>query len=610
VGVVRLTRWQWGAGAGALLAAGLVLGGGWRAGQHYAARYAARAAGTIAAYLALVTPPARDGRSGYDLAPLLVQGRGLATLPGLGVEVEVYHGTAPLVEARGASLSPDDFDAIRRLDGPEWQAGRAVAPLKDQPERVVVGAVAARPRARGTPLLSPWLLGGLVMTLAAAWGAVRNVGPSGRRALLVYLAASGALGVGAYLGVRDTARRATDRWLMDARLLVQEVAARAPRGRVAVADLARVVRGATLSVAGPAATVPRRERSERGPEAVVAVRLGPGRWLELRAVPDEALARGWLLLLAPLALLGPGLVAVAHWGARTAARPRELRATAAAWGFLAPATVHIALFAFVPLLFVTYLAVHRWTAGDPVKPFVGLANFAELARDPLVWGSLRTTALFTLSVPISMVLALVAALVLHRGGRGAHLARTVLLLPALSSVVAMALLWQWVFHPDFGVLNRLSALVRAPAVDWLGDPAMALAALIGVAVWAQVGLHTIVFVVALQRIPAAYFDAARADGAGPWRCFWHVTLPMLRPVMLFVLVTSLIGAFQMFTLAYVLTGGGPSHATDVIAHRIYETAWGALRFGHASALAVLAFAVLFGVTWVQFRLLSGRRGHA
>jgi ABC-type sugar transport system permease subunit len=123
----------------------------------------------------------------------------------------------------------------------------------------------------------------------------------------------------------------------------------------------------------------------------------------------------------------------------------------------------------------------------------------------------------------------------------------------------------------------------------------------------QVGYQMMVFVAGLQRIPQAYLEAARVDGANAWQRFWRVTFPLLKPVTLFVLVTGVIGAFQMFTLVYVLTGGGPLHATDLIMRRLYETGWASLEFGRASALSLLVFLLLLGVTWAQFKLLAGRR---
>jgi len=173
-------------------------------------------------------------------------------------------------------------------------------------------------------------------------------------------------------------------------------------------------------------------------------------------------------------------------------------------------------------------------------------------------------------------------------------------------VVAIALVWQWLYQPDFGVINYLLSAIGLRPLDWLGSPRTALVAMMIVSVWAQLGYQMTVFLAGLQGVPQAYLDAARVDGASAWQRFRRITLPLLRPVTLFVLVTGVIGAFQAFTYMYVLTDGGPLNATDVIAYRIYQTAWEFLQFGYASALSLLLFVVLFGVTRAQFALLAGR----
>jgi ABC-type sugar transport system permease subunit len=173
-------------------------------------------------------------------------------------------------------------------------------------------------------------------------------------------------------------------------------------------------------------------------------------------------------------------------------------------------------------------------------------------------------------------------------------------------MVAIAIVWQWMFNADFGLVNYALHLVGLPAVDWLGSPRFALLSIICVTVWTQVGYQMLIFLAGLQGIPQAYHDAALVDGASAWQRFRHVTLPLLRPVILFVLVTGIIAGFQVFTLVYMMTEGGPLHSTDVIVYRIYQTAWEFLRFGYASAMAVILALVLLAATAVQFRLL-GRR---
>lgn len=603
-------RWRALAGAGVALSLALVLAAAWRAGDPYASAYARRTATTVASYLSLVTPPARGGGPGYDLAPLLIQARGLASLPGLRADVEVYHRTAPLVHATAAALPARAFERLRRRETAEWRDGRALAPLKDRDDWDVVGAVTVRPRDLGSPLTSAALLLGVAIALAGGWVTVRGLDRPGRGVVVLHAATGVALGLGAYAGVRGAARESTDRWLTDTRALVQDIVARAPRGRVTVASMRRLVPGATLLAADSARAAPRRERVGQRRLAVVAIRLAAGRWLELRTLPAEARTGGWLVVLVALGLVGPGVTAVARWGAAAAARPREMKETVTAWGFLAPAATHLAVLGFGPMLFTLYVSTHRWSLLEPDRPFVGIRNFAGVLRDPLVWLSLKNTVLYTLYVPATMALALAAALALHRGRRGTRLVRTALFLPTVSSVVAIALVWQWMFNADFGIINWLLSLAGRPAVDWLGHPGTALLAVMLVSGWVQIGYQMVVFLAGLQGIPDAYHDAARVDGAGPWQRFRYVTLPLLRPVILFVLVTGVIGSFQVFTYIYVLTDGGPLHATDVIVYRIYQSAWEFLQFGYASALALLLFAVLFGATWAQFRLLGRRVEYA
>jgi ABC-type sugar transport system permease subunit len=336
------------------------------------------------------------------------------------------------------------------------------------------------------------------------------------------------------------------------------------------------------------------------------VRLAPGRWVELRARPGEAGTALWLPALLALAALGPLGALFAAWSTATA--PRRRRETVAAWGFLAPSALHLAAFSFAPLLLVLYVSVHRWSPIEPTRAFVALANYGRVFRDPLVWSALGRTLLYALYVPASMTLALGLAVMIGRRGSGAATSalRVFFLLPYASSVVAIALVWQWMYHPDFGLLNQLLTRAGLGPVHWLGDPKTALAAVMLVSVWIHLGYQLTVFLAGLRAIPQTYLDAARVDGANAWQRFWRVTFPLLAPVTVFVLVTGIIGAFQVLALVMVLTGGGPLGATEVIAYRIYRTAWERQQFGDASALALLLFAVLFGATWAQLKLLDRR----
>ena len=605
-------RWRRSAGIALVASSVLVLVAvRWASGRAERA-LAQRVAAATAGYLALVARAAR-GSADYDLPRLLIEARALDGLPGFAAQLEVYHGTAPLVHATGRPLSPTQFDRLRRHAAPRLAGSATLVPLFDRDRWDVVGAVAVWPA--GAAWLS-WrsALAVLPSLVAGALAAATLGGAPGRsrRAVTWFAAGATVFGLAAYADIRAAARDATDRWLADTRLLMQEAVVRVPELRFSLSALAPIARGTELLPGDSAASAPWRRIVAGTPRAAVAVRLAPGRWAELRAAPDagEGWLAGWLALTLGLALLGPLAVALAAWGERAAARPQRLRETVAAWGLLAPSALHLGVFSFVPMLFVLYLSVHRWTLVDPARPFVGLANFERVFTDPVVWVSLRNTVLYVLYVPVSMVLSLGAAVALHRQTWAVRLARTVFFLPYVCSVVAIALVWQWLYQPDFGVINYLLSAIGLRPLDWLGGPRTALVAMMIVSVWAQLGYQMTVFLAGLQGVPQAYLDAARVDGASAWQRFRRITLPLLRPVTLFVLVTGVIGAFQAFTYMYVLTDGGPLNATDVIAYRIYQTAWEFLQFGYASALSLLLFVVLFGVTRAQFALLAGREHRA
>lgn len=578
----------------------------------YERAFAFRIARTTAAYISAVTPPPlpppaprppRRSRRvtppppppptpppssipasrSYDLPSLLTHARALRTLPGWSSDVEVYFGTAPLVDATAAPLTPDDLNRLESA-GERWREGAALVPLKDRHRREVVGAVAVRPR----PVPHGPLPGGLGFAFPTAVIAVGAAAAIAFRERSLrrggYITAALLLALACYVDVRTAARQSTDRWLLDTRRLLQEAATRlpAPRARVTMSELASLVRDGEVVPGDPGESAPRRVQIDGGARrAVVAVLIGSGRWVELRTVPAEIEAPRWLILLLPCALIGPLAILILRWAERTPVRRR--RETAIAWGFLAPAALHLAVFTIGPTLYAIYLA--------------SLVSFPALLRDPVTWISFRNTAVYALYVPVSVVLALAAALGVHRyrdrwSGR---LLSAALLLPYASSVVAVALLWQVIYRSGSLGLGR---------PDWLSNASTALPALMLISLWAHVGGQMLVFLAGLQRIPQAYMDAARVDGAGAWRRFWRITVPLLRPVTGFVVVTGLLSAFQLFTLVSVLTQGGPLRSTEVLVHHVYQTAFGAQAFGAASALALLIFILLLVFRGPQLKRLG------
>src|SRR6058998_1461523 len=593
--MTALARWR--AGAVVLMAVGALmpLALARQARGRSERALAARDATAAAAYLTIVTPSPPRGGAAYDLPQLLIRARALEELPGFSGRFEIYHATAPLVRATAPPLPAATLQRLRREVAVRWTGEAALAPLLDRDGWDVVGAVAARPDA-GTWPVSPWSLGALLLLLVAGAQSVAAIGrprQAWRESLGPYGIVAALFGVALFAEVRGAAGDATDKWPYDTRLLMQEAAARIPEVRSAPASLATLARGAEIvpGDSGPAEAW--RGAAGGVSRAAVAVRLAPGRWVELRARPGEAGTAGWLPVMLGLAALGPLGALFAAWS--TASAPRLRRETVAAWAFLAPSALHLAAFSFVPLLLVLYVSGHRWSPIEPTRAFVALENYGHVVRDPLVWSALgRAVALGGR----------------RRSGAATPALRALLLLPYASSVVAVALVWQWMYHPDFGLINQVLTRTGLAPVNWLGDPKTALFAVMLVSVWTQLGYQLTVFLAGLRAIPQPYLDAARVDGANAWQRFWRVTFPLLSPVTLFVLVTGIIGAFQVLALVMVLTGGGPLGATDVIVYRIYRTAWELLQFGDASAMALLLFAVLFGVTWAQLKLLDRRVEHA
>lgn len=290
-------------------------------------------------------------------------------------------------------------------------------------------------------------------------------------------------------------------------------------------------------------------------------------------------------------------------------RPRVLRRTVVSWSFLAPAAALLLVFTVGPLLWSLWISMREWHPADTARPFVGFAHFRGLVVDRGWWEAVRNTAVFTLHVPVAMAVALTLALLARGSGFAARWARLAFFLPGITSVAAIAVVWKWVLNDGHGLANRLLATVGVGPVAWLTSPSAALASLMMIGVWMIVGYQMVVFQAGLAAIPRVWYDAARVDGAGPLQRFRHITLPGLRHTLFFVLVTSVIGSFQVFSLVYVMTEGGPLGATDVAVYHIYREAWEFLRFGNAAAMSWMLFAVIFAATWLHFRFLesSGAR---
>jgi multiple sugar transport system permease protein len=238
--------------------------------------------------------------------------------------------------------------------------------------------------------------------------------------------------------------------------------------------------------------------------------------------------------------------------------------------------------------------------------FVGVANYTRLAEEPLFWRALANTAWFTvLAGPISIAVALLAALALDaRVVIGRALFRTAFVVPVITTLVAVAVVWRFLYHPRAGLLNHALGAIGVGPIDWLGDPAYAMPAIALLAVWKGFGFHMLVFLASLQAIPERLYEAARIDGAGRWQQLRCVTLPMLRPTFVFVGVMTAIGAFQLFAEPYVMTGGGPLDSTLSLVLLMYRQGFRWWSLGQATAIAFVLFAIMLVVTAIALR---GRR---
>jgi len=271
--------------------------------------------------------------------------------------------------------------------------------------------------------------------------------------------------------------------------------------------------------------------------------------------------------------------------------------------YLLPTIVGLILFSAGAVAASFFMSFTQWDIISP-PAWVWFANYTSLWGSDLFWEVFRNTFYFILlAVPLSVVCSLALALLVNTGMRGITIFRTAYFLPVVSSMIAVALVWSWIFNPEFGLLNYLlRALfgIRGPA--WLDDTAWALPAMVIVTVWKGLGYSMVIFLAGLQNIPRDLYHAATIDGAGAWKRFRHITLPMLSPTTFFILVITLINAFQVFEQTYVLTKGGPANSTLTLSYYIYQNAFQFFQMGKAAAISYMLFAVIFAVTLIQFRV--------
>ena len=271
--------------------------------------------------------------------------------------------------------------------------------------------------------------------------------------------------------------------------------------------------------------------------------------------------------------------------------------------FILPATILLIWWGIIPLFYAIYISLHDWHLLRSTKRFAGLRNYATLLSDSRFWNSLKNTTYYSLQIPIGMVIALALAVLLIRM-RSGNLFRTIFYIPAVTSMVVISVMWKWLYNPEFGVLNYLLSFVGLGPYKWLDSRQMVIPSLIVMMVWYSLGHRIIMFSSGLQSIPKEYYEAAVVDGASGFQQLIYITLPLLKPITLFILVTSVISPFQIFAPVWMMTRGGPLRASEVIVYLIYQEAWQRMNMGYAAAQSWILFGLLFVFTVIQFRLMG------
>lgn len=306
----------------------------------------------------------------------------------------------------------------------------------------------------------------------------------------------------------------------------------------------------------------------------------------------------------------PHEMAHASWLRRARARLAKpaVHEAVVAYVLLVPVLVGILVFSLGATLASLGISFADWSLTGRIE-WVGAANYARMLRDPLFWKALSNTTWYVLgTVAVGIPLALFTAVAMNQKIRGMGIYRTIYFLPVVSSTVAVALLWSWLYASDYGILNWLLARVGLPGVPWLASPRWALPSIMIMSIWRYLGYDATIFLAGLQSVPEELYEAAKIDGAGTTRLFRHVTLPLMSPVIFFVVVLSFINAYQVFGEAYIMTRGGPLNSTTTIVYYIFQWAFQRFSMGYASALGYALFVIILALTLVQFRL-EGRWVH-
>ncbi len=283
-------------------------------------------------------------------------------------------------------------------------------------------------------------------------------------------------------------------------------------------------------------------------------------------------------------------------------KKQRIREALSGYSFMAPMILVMGTFVILPIIYAFFLAYNKVRVlGELSYRFIGLKNFLRMASDERVWIALQNTAQYVaIVVPTQTILALVLALILNSKIKGKDAFRIIFFLPTVTSSAVLTLIFMWIYNSN-GLLNNFLAFFGLPTYNWIGDPSVALKAIMIMNIWSTAPFFMVIYLAALQDIPVSLYEAATIDGANKWDQFVSITLPLLKPVTFFIVVMSIIGTFQLFDQSYIFSGGsgGPNNSTLTVVLLIYQNAFKSLDMGYAAALALMLAGVLMAVTFIQ-----------
>jgi multiple sugar transport system permease protein len=285
----------------------------------------------------------------------------------------------------------------------------------------------------------------------------------------------------------------------------------------------------------------------------------------------------------------------------------DLRHPVLKWGYIfaIPGVAAYLLFTLYPIGSTLYQSFHLITgAANPWK-FVGLSNYQTIFKDKIFWDSLRITIVYVLmTVPVGTFISLIVAIALQNIGRGKGFFRAFFFIPSVAGIVAVGIIWGWLYEPYNGLLNLIFETVGLPKLNWLRDENLALACIAAMTIWRTMGYNMVILLAGLLSIPPQYYEVADIDGVGMLRKHLSITLPLVSPALWFVIIYNTIKNMQVFTEVFVMTGGGPGHATTTIGFRIYQNAFVFISFGRAAANAVVLLLIILVITLIQLRFFN------